>query len=191
MIIGLSGYAQSGKDTVANTLVNEYGFTRVAFADKIRELLYEMDPPMPVGVSMEAHVVGLQNYVNIYGWDEAKQHPMVRSMLQNLGVGARKLFGPQFWIHEAMKTMLNEPRLDLNYVITDVRFLNEADMIRANNGMTWRVKRPGVEAVNSHVSEHDLDGYKVDQILHNGGTLEELESLVRQRMDALLANKTD
>ncbi len=44
MIIGLTGYAQSGKDTVANILVERYGFTRVAFADKIREFLYETNP---------------------------------------------------------------------------------------------------------------------------------------------------
>ena len=69
MIIGLTGYAQSGKDTVAKILIEQYGFTRVAFADKIRELLYEMDPPVPTGVGSERHVVGLQNYVDIYDWD--------------------------------------------------------------------------------------------------------------------------
>ena len=44
MIIGLTGYAQSGKDTLANILVENYGYTRVAFADKIREFLYEVNP---------------------------------------------------------------------------------------------------------------------------------------------------
>ena len=44
MIIGLSGYARSGKDAVAQVLVSEFGFKRVAFADPIRDLLYEMDP---------------------------------------------------------------------------------------------------------------------------------------------------
>ena len=44
MIIGLTGYAQSGKDTVAKILVENYGFTRIAFADKIREFLYETNP---------------------------------------------------------------------------------------------------------------------------------------------------
>ena len=39
MIIGLTGYAQAGKDSVANSLVQNYGYTRVAFADKIKELL--------------------------------------------------------------------------------------------------------------------------------------------------------
>jgi hypothetical protein len=166
MIIGLSGYAQSGKDTVANILVENYGYTRIAFADKIRELLYEMSPM--VGA------VNLNDIVSEYGWDVAKQNPEVRAMLQNLGVGARKIFGPQFWVNEAMKIMLNDPRPDMNYVITDVRFLNEADMVRANHGYLWRVVRPGVEPVNSHVSENNLDGYSFNAEINNSGTLEGL-----------------
>lgn len=188
MIIGLSGYAQSGKDSVAKVLVNEYQFERVAFADKIRKLLFEMNPPLPMGVGNETHTVGLQNFVEIYGWDTAKQNPNVRAMLQNLGVGARKVFGSDFWVDEALPLAYMD---GYHVVVTDVRFQNEADKIKRMGGQLWRVKRPGVKAVNSHVSEHDLDGYKVDQILNNGGTIEELELLVRQRMDALLANKTN
>lgn len=183
MIIGLAGYAQSGKDTVAKVLVEQYGFKRVAFADKIRELLYEMDPPVPVGVGSEKHVVGLQNYVDIYGWDEAKQNPIVRAMLQNLGVGARVVFNHKFWIQQALVGV----HFTDNVVITDVRFKNEADVIKEYDGsQLWRVTRPGVEAVNGHVSEHDLDDYKEDVHLHNAGTLDELELLVQTRMGLLL-----
>lgn len=183
MIIGLVGYAQSGKDTVAKILVEEHGFIRVAFADKIRELLYEMDPPVPTGVGNEKHVVGLQNYVDIYGWDVAKQNPVVRSMLQNLGVGARTVFGDNHWIVEAVKPL--SPTSN-NYVITDVRFKNEAQWIKdLYNAPIWRVTRPGVTAVNSHISEHDLDGYKEDVHIDNAGTLDELKSIVQTRIGLL------
>ena len=37
MIIGLTGYKGSGKDTAASHLVEKYGFTRVAFADKLKK----------------------------------------------------------------------------------------------------------------------------------------------------------
>jgi len=183
MIIGLTGYAQSGKDTVASILVEQYGYTRVAFADKVRELLYELDPPFPME---NGKVVGLQNLIDVHGWDFVKQNDLVRSMLQNLGLGARNLFGPNFWVNEAMKTMLNDPRPDLKYVITDVRFLNEADMIKANHGQIWRIKRIGIEAVNSHVSETQMDGYKVDQIFINNSSIEDLSALLKARMVGLL-----
>ena len=175
MIIGLTGYAQSGKDSVAKILVEEYGFTRVAFADKIRELLYEMNPNFRDTL--------LQQAVNAHGWDEVKSDPTVRRMMQNLGVGARKLFGENFWVHQAMNSMANAHP---NVVVTDVRFINEADTLKTNGGQLWRVKRPGVEAINSHISEKDMDGYKVDQILNNGGTLNELETLVRTRIGLLV-----
>jgi 50S ribosomal subunit-associated GTPase HflX len=51
MIIGLSGYAQVGKDTVANILVQHHGYKRVAFADKIRECLFALDPIIAVRLS--------------------------------------------------------------------------------------------------------------------------------------------
>jgi dephospho-CoA kinase len=184
MIIGLAGYAQSGKDTLANVLVENHGYVRIAFADPIRELLYQMDPPLPVGSGAEKHVVGLQNYVDIYGWDVAKQHENVRAMLQNLGVGARTVFGEDFWIQQAIQKTAGEE----NIVITDVRFINEADHLKVLAKYTgrevqmWRVKRAGVYAVNSHVSESEMDGYKMDQIFSNNGTIEQLESLVHKRI---------
>ena len=49
MIIVLTGYARSGKDSVAKVLVEQYEFTRVAFADKIKDLLVEMDPILENG----------------------------------------------------------------------------------------------------------------------------------------------
>ncbi len=187
MIIGLSGYAQSGKDTVAKFLVENHGYTRIAFADKIRELLYEMDPGIGMqGPDGQWHTIGLQNFVDVTGWDDAKQHKEVRAMLQNLGVGARKTFGENFWVHEAMKTMLNDPRPDLNYVITDVRFFNEADMVKANHGQIWRVERPGVDAVNNHVSETELASWNYDVTIVNDGTLERLNELVLKNLGLLV-----
>jgi dephospho-CoA kinase len=44
MIIGLSGYARSGKDTAADHLVNEYGFTRYSFAAPMKEAMYRLNP---------------------------------------------------------------------------------------------------------------------------------------------------
>jgi hypothetical protein len=173
MIIGLTGYAQSGKDSVANVLVEQYGYTRVAFADKIRELLVETNPLIRDGFRVES-------VVSAYGWDQAKiLFPEIRYLLQSLGVGARKLLGDDVWVISALHKMDDANQ---NYVITDVRFENEAIMVKQLGGELWRIKRPGVSAVNNHVSESELDGYKVDKILSNGGTLEELELLVHTRI---------
>jgi hypothetical protein len=173
MIIGLTGYAQSGKDTVAKLLVNNYGYTRVAFADKVRELLLEINPIMYNG----GH---LSSFVKEFGWDFAKNKPEVREMLQDLGLGVRDILGNDTWIIAAL-SQINDP--NKNYVITDVRFENEAFMIKQLGGQIWRIKKIGVEAVNSHISETELENYKPDQIFTNNGTIDELETLIKVRMN--------
>ena len=44
MIIGLAGYAGAGKDTVGNILIEKHNFRRIAFADKIRSFIYDINP---------------------------------------------------------------------------------------------------------------------------------------------------
>lgn len=174
IIIGLTGYAQSGKDTVANMLVDKYGFTRVAFADKIRDFLYRINP-----------MVGgepLQIKVDSDGWEKAKQNSEVRRLLQVTGIAARELFGSQFWVNQTMRHFATAT----NVVVTDVRFKNEAEFLKINGAHIWRVQRLGVEAVNNHISEVEMNDYPADQTIINNGSLEDLELLVKTRMQGLL-----
>ena len=180
MIIGLTGYAQSGKDTVAKILVEQHGFTRVAFADKIREFLYETNPMFD---SIAGEPMFVKARVDRDGWEEAKKSPHIRRLLQNSGVAARKVFGDTFWVQQALRQV----HFEGNYVITDVRFENEAEAIKKyDNSQLWRVKRLGIDPINSHLSESQMDGYPVDQIFTNNGTIADLESLVNSRMQNLL-----
>lgn len=180
MIIGLTGYAQSGKDTVASILVEKYGFVRVAFADKIRDFLYEMNPMID---NVAGEPIFLKERVDRDGWDETKKNPHVRRTLQNAGVSARNNFGDDFWIRETFRPV----GMHRNIVVTDVRFENEADWIKQfEDSHIWRIKRPGTEAVNSHVSEHEMDHYEVDQLFINSGSIEDLELVIRTRMQAVL-----
>jgi hypothetical protein len=179
MIIGLSGYAQSGKDTVSKYLVENHGFERVAFADPIRDLLYEMNPVLDLDLVKE-EFTRLKTLVDAVGWDSAKQHPEVRYLLQALGVGARTIIDEDIWIIKAIRTMSG----DGNYVVTDVRFQNEATTLRLSGAKIWRVERTGVEAVNDHVSEHDLDNWEFDAYIHNNSTIEDLEFAVKTALMA-------
>jgi hypothetical protein len=172
MIIGLSGYAQSGKDEVAKILIEEFGFERVAFADAIRDLLYLTNP------ILNELAGDIQHAVDHRGWDEIKQIPAVRKLLQSIGVAAREVLGKNVWVVAALRKMEDDSK---DYVITDVRFENEASMIKYLGGVMWRISRDGVTPVNSHISENELDGYKFDQILKNEGSLDDLRELVRKR----------
>lgn len=172
MIIGLSGYSQSGKDTVAKFLVEKHGFERIAFADPIRELLYELNPV--VGFDWDGGGWDLRSVVDMDGWDNAKLNPTIRRLLQTLGVGARNIIDEEIWLTKALRTMSG----DGNYVVTDVRFQNEAVVLRMSGAKIWRVERGGVIAVNEHISEHDLDNWEFDAYIHNNSTKEDLEFAV-------------
>jgi len=168
MIIGLSGYAQSGKDEIANVLIQQ-GFERAAFADTLREALLALNP-------MAGYGIFLNDVVATVGWEEAKRlYPEVRRLLQRMGTEAgRNIFGEQIWVNKTLGKL--DPQK--HYIITDVRFQNEADAIRDLGGQMWRVTRPGTGPVNGHSSEVDLDNYGFDYTVENKGDLRELEGLV-------------
>ena len=117
MIIGLTGYAQSGKDTVAKILVENYGYTRVAFADKIRDFLYEMNP-MVDNVAFEP--IFLKDRVDRDGWEVAKKNPQIRRTLQNAGVSARKVFGEDFWVDKALASKASN---NIRYFISGIIYI--------------------------------------------------------------------
>ena len=164
-LIGLTGYARSGKDTVGGFLVRNHGFTRVSFADKLKDLAYRANP----NVLWHGTAWPLSKVVDGDGWEQAKTHPEVRRFLQQLGVAVRDVLGEDTWVDAAIGDLTAD-----RVVVTDVRFRNEHDRIVDLGGTVYRVVRPGVEAVNGHVSETDLDDLDLP-VIPNVGTLDDLE----------------
>lgn len=62
--------------------------------------------------------------------------------------------------------------------MTDTRFTVEADWVRAQGGVIWRIERPGVAPVREHVSEMGTIYIKSDRVIINDGTLDELRAQV-------------
>lgn len=173
MIIGLSGYARSGKDEVAKILVNEYQFKRIAFADAIRDCIYVLNPY----IDNDLRVAEL---VDNYGWEVAKSKDEVRRLLQVFGTEVgRRLLGDNVWIDKVFKQLYDLK----DYVIPDVRFYNEMKSIRHAEGEVWRIDREGVVAINTHSSESALDGFEFDHIIENNGTLDDLKNQVVTLME--------
>jgi cytidylate kinase len=180
MIIGLSGYAQTGKDTVAQHLVEKYGYTRIAFADPIREALYALDPLISDYPALPG--VSLSWIVDKAGWESVKQEsPMVRKMLQRMGTEVgRELFGQNFWVDQAMKKASQSELV----VIADVRFPNEYDAIINAGGQVWRINKLINQPVNGHASEVALDEHIFDWHIPNYGTKEDLYKIIDSIMGA-------
>lgn len=173
MIIGLSGVAQSGKDTLANILVEEHGYRRIAFADKIRECLYTLNPL----VDWITEPRYLQKYVDSIGWEEAKKHPEIRRLLQIFGTEVgRNIIDSNLWIDMALGNLEPSDKV----IITDVRYPDEAKEIRWMFGQIWRINRPGVEAINSHASETAMNDWKFDRVIDNDGSIDDLRAKAKE-----------
>ncbi len=166
MIIGLTGFARVGKDEVAKILVEEFGFTQLSFAASLKQAIFNLNP-----IVQDNRRV--QDIVEQFGWDVAKDSfPEIRKLLQRMGTEvARELWSDTFWID-----IVDDQVWKLgDVVISDARFLNEAQYVQDAGGYVIRVHRPGVGPINAHASDAGLPDDLVDFEIHNDGTLDDLK----------------
>lgn len=200
MIIGVSAYAQAGKDSLAGFLIEDFGFHRFAFADALRGAVYALNP-----IAEEVRTTGhdtrgsyrdvstrtVQDIVDAEGWERAKlDHPEIRRLLQAMGTEAgRKILGENIWVDIVFR-QAEEAGVE-NAIITDCRFPNEAQAVKNKGGFVVRVTRPGVQPVNAHPSEVALDDWGFDYAVHNDGTLDELHLKAKDLYEHLLEFERD
>jgi hypothetical protein len=167
--IGLIGHARAGKDTAAGLLTATYGHRRIAFADPVRDLLARVNPWVTPGVRLSTVLDSAG------GWDDAKDIPEVRRLLQECGTSARDILGDNVWVQVAFGRMWRrgEP-----IVVTDVRFYNEAVALRDHGFLLIRLTRAAAPPIRPHVSENNLDGYPVDHTFANDGDLDGLAAFL-------------
>ena len=196
MIIGICGLIGSGKGTVADVLVDQ-GFTKVSFADKLKDgvsTIFGWDRNLLEGDTDESRQWREQR--DDFWSAETEMEVTPRLVLQLFGTDClRNGFHDGVWVSLLKKHMLDNPG---NYVIPDVRFRNEQNMIRDLGGEIWRVQRGDIpewygcamldnttggdlmEEYDVHPSEYkwiDMNN-KFDVTLYNEGTIEDLRQLV-------------
>jgi uncharacterized protein DUF4406 len=174
-LVGLIGFAQAGKDTVAGLL----GYQRIAFADPLKALALACNPIFQARISYHH----LTQIVGTFGWEYAKsQVTGVREFLQNLGVGVREHLGPDTWVEAAFRSY--DPTQPTAF--TDVRFPNEVAAIRDRGGSIVRVTRVGLKPPNNHVSEQLVSTIEPDfELRANEGDLNSLAAQTK-KLDAWL-----
>ena len=193
-IIGLSGYARSGKDTVARMIRDRVDgkVEIVAFADLIKlsaaRALRMATSPDDVGIdAVRRWADDFKDgwTVRIFDkWGNQVGGMNGRTFLQRYGTEAhRELFGDDFWVDQV------DWGLDCDYLIfTDVRFANEAQAIRERGGEVWRIERPTARA-GSHASERRLDAELIDFTLVNNKDLDHLREDVAFLLEATVGTR--
>jgi len=178
MIIGISGKFCSGKDTLAQIIIQYYqdkGYEtkHLKIADGLKKIC-----SIITGSSME------DQYTQ-EGKSKTNCCEITNGRLQQLvGTVLREEINPNIWIFPVMEYCKNNP--DTICIISDCRFKNEAQIIKQNGGILIRINRMN-EIHNSqngrdhnHVSETDLDNYKFDYVIENNGTLQDLKNTAQK-----------
>jgi hypothetical protein len=203
MIIGICGLIGSGKGTVGDILV-EQGFTKVSFADKLKDgvaTIFGWNRAMLEGDTDESR--NWREQPDDFWTQETGRKITPRIVLQEFGTECmRDGFDDSIWVSLLKKQMLDNPG---DYVVPDVRFRNEQDMIRELGGEIWRVQRGDVpewygcamldnttggnlmESYDVHVSEYkwiDMNN-KFNTTIYNNSTLEQLKQLVLNEISNL------
>lgn len=181
-MVALGGKAGSGKNALADELVQKYGFTEIAFADAIRDAAIALNPLVPIDMGHNGELIKstmrLATLVDSVGWDTAKREVAeVRDILQRLGTEVgRQLIDPSVWITIALNRAND---IDGHVVFTDCRFPNEVEAVRSRGGLFVRIFRNGVDPVNDHISESAVDDIPADLTVLNVGAKTDLADHAR------------
>jgi len=216
MIIGICGFIGSGKDTIADYLVNLHHFRRESFANTLKDAVsavFGWDRMMLEGRTKQARE--WREQVDPW-WAERLGIPHLtpRWILQNWGTEVcRKGFHDDIWI-ASVENKLRTSTDDI--VISDCRFPNEIRAIKnaggrvvrvvrgaepewyeaaesrnrgPNNNLFWALSSRQLEKIGIHESETAWVGTEFDVILDNNGTLEDLYQQVKRLAQDPLVSK--
>lgn len=179
-LIGLLGKAGSGKDEAAKTMVVDHGFVQIAFAAKLKDILSDL-------YGIPRHYFEDRSLKN-------SPHPNLngrtpRQSAQLIGTeGFRNLIDPSTWTNYAMRRASGFIARKASVVISDVRFREEFDAIRAAGGVIVHIDRSNGSCEHyDHESERHIDDLakEADLVIKNHGTLEDLGVAVNREIIGL------
>jgi hypothetical protein len=190
MIISITGKISSGKDTIADIIMQYtpyHDWEIKKFAGKLK-VIAEILSGVPK-INFEDQEFKKQDMGPAWGMT-------YRDLLQKLGTEAMRnglhenvwvnaLFSDynREWVSIGDNTASEDAFLDKiypNWIITDTRFPNELEAAKALNGITIKVIRDSGNTIGTtHASETALDDYtEWDYIVDNNGSFEELKTQV-------------
>lgn len=195
MIIGISGFIGSGKDTIADYLITFKGFKRMSYAGPLKDAvgaIFNWDRELLEGTTKYSRE--WRDTVDTW-WSERLNIPNLtpRYVLQQWGTEVgRRAFHDDIWIASVENQLRS---IKDNIVISDCRFPNELKSIKNAGGITIRVVRGSnpdwydaavqynngnnhaktiLEQYNVHASEYSSVGLKYDYYVENSGTVDDL-----------------
>ena len=170
MIVGLVGLKGHGKDTAGVYFHNLFAYKRMAFAYNLKVAAMQIFRLQPMQVFGD---------ISVKETVDKRWGLTPREILQQLGTEVGRHIHPEVWVKSVMLSI--EADGSKKFIITDVRFLNEAKAIKDAGGLVVRVSRPGfgTDEHNDHQSELEVLEIKHDYELVNDSTLDALRDKVK------------
>lgn len=178
MILSLSAWKMSGKDTVADYLVKEYGFRKLSFAAALKDLVstaytiprhYFDDQTLKELPLMSLPVVAAdlstQRVQGIFSSELQSGYWTPRALCILEG-SVKRAVENNYWVSQAIQELRNNPTQ--NYVITDMRYKSEANAISRMfpENKVIRINR-WPSSPTTDPSERDMDDFTFDSIMYN------------------------
>jgi hypothetical protein len=158
MIIGICGFINSGKDTLANYLISQHNYSKLSFASTLKDavsLVFGWDRELLEGSTKFSRAWREQSDT---WWAERLNMPHLtpRWVLQYWGTEVcRQGFHDDIWIACLENKLRNTEK---NIVITDCRFPNEVDMIHRQGGkIVWVQRGPLPEWYDTALTQNTTD----------------------------------
>jgi hypothetical protein len=189
-IIGLVGLIGSGKGTVADYLVNKHKFRNISFANHLKDAVSAVFSwPRNLLEGDTEYSRQWRDEVDEW-WSERLNIPNLtpRWVLQYLGTDVlRKNFHDDIWIASLEYQLLGEAQT--NFVISDVRFPNEIEMIKKLGGEIWHVQR-GKMPEWADIEYQDFQDLKRHMTLYHKDVHASEWSWILNKPDVLIKNNT-
>lgn len=180
-IIAVCGLKRSGKDTISDIICEQFGYKKIKIAQGLKDMLKaafgftdeqletdlkdEIDPNWGVSPRLVMQFMG----TNIMQYEIQKIIPGV---------------GRTFWMKRIIDHYI-EGDINVKYVISDMRFVHEYEMIKKYNPLVIRVDRPGISyPLDMHPSETEHRTIPCQVVVENSKTLEHLNDVVTGIMKA-------
>ena len=191
MIIGLCGEQGSGKDTVANILISEYGFIKLTFASTLKDvvaILFSWPRDLLEGLTEESRL--WRETIDDF-WSAKLSIPSFtpRKALQMIGTDLFRIhFNNDIWINivenKIGATLKNNP--NTNIVISDCRFANEFSLIKQfpDSHIITILREKNIIQNLAHSSETEWVNYNFDAILQNDNSIDDLKSNLKSLLSS-------